>query len=199
MSACERAAAQARVIRQSFFFRDLADAAESAILQGADIELPSRGFVLGPSKKDVARGLHHALPFDDTASLRSSKGIFGSELLKDRVLRFLYLKEERLAIAAQVQADAAESADRPDADSFEGEVLHLITLNEGQSLRRQTDPVELEGASSVEIVSRIGVWIEMENRRRLVGELWLVTSYKVWAIVVLLETALPRFGDDCRD
>ena len=114
MGACERTAAQARVIRQSYFFRDLADAAESAILQGADIELPSRSFVLGPSKKDVARGLHHALPFDDTASLRSSKGIFGSELLKDRVLRFLYLKEERLAIAAQEQADAAESADRPD-------------------------------------------------------------------------------------
>ena len=109
------------------------------------------------------------------------------------------MKEERLAIAAQEQADAAESADRPDADGFEGEVLHLITLNEGQSLRRQTDPVEFEGASSVEIVSRIGVWIEMENRRRLVGELWLVTSYEVWVIVVLLETALPRFADDCSE
>ena len=78
-------------------------------------------------------GLHHALTFDDTASLRSSEGMFGSKPLENRVLCFLHLKEERLAVAAQEQADATESADRPDADGFEGEVLHLITLDESQS------------------------------------------------------------------
>ena len=120
--------AETGIIRQRPLLGNLRDSAESTVLQDANIELPSRGFVRSPPEKNVASCLHHSLAFDNASSLWTSVGQPRCESFQYGNLHLLHLKKEGFAIPAHEKTDAAERADRPHPDRFEGNVPQLIPV-----------------------------------------------------------------------
>src|SRR6185369_17864085 len=99
-------------------FADFADPAEPVVLQRANVELTPGFVVLRVTKKNVARGLHHLLTFNDTSALMPNIGYPAPKPFQHGPLRLLELKEERLAVASHQQRDVAIRAHRPSASGL---------------------------------------------------------------------------------
>ena len=121
-------------------FRDVADAAKSPVLKASNIKLPPGRFVLRPSKKDVGRRLHGALPLDNTPTLMPLIGR-RANLLENRSAGFLDLQEKRLGVAASKQPDEAECPDGAHADRLESEIFQLIAVQKEDTVWRQPPPI----------------------------------------------------------
>src|SRR6202042_188529 len=85
----ERPAAQARIFGQRLMLGELADRAEPAVLQDANIELDPQRLVRRPAEKNVGRGLHHPLPLDHAPALRALIGKLLRQSLEHGALRLL--------------------------------------------------------------------------------------------------------------
>ena len=126
----ERPAAQPGIFRQRLLLGELADRAEPAVLQDANIEFDPLRLVRRPAEKNVARRLHHPLPLDHAPALRALVGKLLRESLEDGALRLLDLQEERLAVAAEEQPDNTDRADGSDAHRFESDVRQSIAVEQ---------------------------------------------------------------------
>src|ERR1700677_2948552 len=113
MRARERPTAQPGIFRKRLVLGELADRAEPAVLQDANIEFDAYGLIRRPAEKNVGRRLHHPLPLDHALALRALVGKLLRKSLEDGALRLLDLQEERLAVAAEEKPHNTHPANRP--------------------------------------------------------------------------------------
>src|SRR5215813_10332987 len=198
MGPCKSTAAHARVIRKRLQFTDLADPAEPMVLQRADVELTAGFVVLRVTKKNIARGLHHLLTFHDTLALMPDIGYPPAEALQYRTLRLLELQEQRFAVASHQQRDVAIGANRPDADGLERKIHDLVAVEDVTPVSPKTLPVHGKSAISIEFMRHMGTRLEVEDRRRFVGNSKFASPDQTRKIVILFEPLSARLADDHR-
>ena len=126
-----------------------------------------------PAEEDVARGLHHALPFDDPAA-HVAEIALPHVRLEHGPLRLLALQEERLIhVAADEQDDPGARPDAPDADDLAREVRVLVAVEQQAVVVLERRAIALDPIPdpAVDLV-RLGVREEVLDRHDewMVGE-----------------------------
>src|SRR3984885_11056989 len=184
MRARERPAAQPGVFRKRRLLGELADRAEPALFQDANIEFDPYGLIRRPAEKNVGRRLHHPLPLDHAPALRALVGKLLRESLEDGALSLLDLQEERLPAAAEEEPDNTDRADGSDAHRFEGDICQSIAVEEHGPVGRERFAVERKATIKVDLAASQRLWTDMEDLRRLVGDPGFARGDEVGKVVV---------------
>ena len=107
-----------------------------------------------------------------------------AEPLQYGTLRLLDLKKERFAVTRHQQRDTAKRPNRAHADGLEHKIHYLMAVENVTPIRSKTIPVHRKGAIGIELVRRVGIRVEMEDRRWLVGNSQLTPPYQARKVVV---------------
>src|SRR5438105_3288854 len=133
----KRPAAKVRVGLERCAFDDPADRTEVAVLELTNVKLPVGAWVFGNAQKNIARGLHCALPLDHAASLVDQAWRGRGDFFENRSKRLLDLQKQWLSIGRHEKPDRAECADAADADDLEGDIRERVALHQQALCRKE--------------------------------------------------------------
>src|SRR5262249_60993190 len=154
--------------------------------------------VLRVRKKYLARAVRSWPPSRDRGASTPKRVSPPAEPLQYRTLRLLELQEQRFAVASHQQRDVAIGANRPDADGLERKIHDLVAVEDVTPVSPKTLPVHGKNAISIEFMRHMGTRLEVEDRRRFVGNSKFASPDQTRKIVILFEPLSSRLADDHR-
>ena len=110
-------------------------------------------------------------------------------------MRLLDLQEERFVVAAEEQPDNADRADRADAHRFESDVHQSIAVEKNRPVGSERFAVKREPAGKVDLAAPERLRVDVEDRRRFVGDPGFAAGDEMGKVVVLVETAVLSVSD----
>ena len=128
-------------------------------------------------------------PSTTRLTLRALVGKLLRESLEHGALRLLDLQEERLAVAAEEQPDDADRADRSDAHRFESDVRQSIAVEQNRPVGSERFAVKREPSSKIDLAAAERLRVDVEDRRRFVGDPRFAAGDEMGKVVVRVETA----------